>query len=88
LEALVSHLEGKGMRRLDEPVWPIPVGKWFMDEHLGEALLVFEQGTSWWVGDAWYEAGAVILQDKASCFPATILMDGWVEGEGECLDAT
>jgi putative methyltransferase len=84
----VKHLKGKGLERLDEAVWPVPEGKWFMDEHLGDCLLVFGSRTSWWVGDEWYEAGAVILQDKASCFPAKVLMEGWEQGEGECLDAT
>ena len=44
--------------------------------------------TTWWVGDKWYESGAVVLQDKASCFPARVLMEGWEETEGECIDAT
>ena len=88
LGALEKRLEGKGWTRLDKPVYPVPVKRWFYDAHLGDCVLVFPREANWWVGDAWYEAGAVILQDKASCFPAKVLMEGWKAGEGECLDAT
>lgn len=88
LPALIKHLETKGYTQILEPVYPVPVNRWFMDPHLDDCLLVFESGTTWWQGDEWYESGAVILQDKASCFPAKVLMDRWIAGEGECLDAT
>ncbi|WVO13447.1 hypothetical protein L204_101063 [Cryptococcus depauperatus] len=88
MEELLSHLEKKGFERLEEPVYPIPEGKYFADPHLPDELLAFSGSTSWWVKDEWYQGGGIILQDKASCMPARVLMEGWVEGEGECLDAT
>lgn len=88
LSALHKHLEGKGFTRLDKPVYPVPDKSYFMDPHLTEHLLVFPASSTWWVGDKWYESGAVILQDKASCFPAYVVMDGWDFSEGECIDAT
>jgi putative methyltransferase len=66
----------------------VPFKAYFEDEHLGGHVLVFSSVTTWWVGDKWYESGAVVLQDKASCFPARVLMEGWDESEGECIDAT
>lgn len=88
LPALHSHLAQKGMKKLEDAVYPVPSGNYFVDPHLGEHVLVFPGLSSWWVGDAWYEAGAIILQDKASCFPARVLMEGWTADEGECIDAT
>ncbi|OXB36785.1 nuclear protein [Cryptococcus neoformans] len=88
LEELEEYLEKKGYTKLDEPVYPIPEGKYFADPHLSDVLLAFPGSANWWVDDEWYEGGGVILQDKASCFPARVLMEEWVEGEGECLDAT
>jgi putative methyltransferase len=88
IEALFSHLKKKGFERITEPVYPVTKGKFFMDPHLPDCLLVFPPSTNWWVDDKWYEAGAVILQDKASCFPAKVLMEGWTQEEGECIDAT
>ncbi|EIW67267.1 hypothetical protein TREMEDRAFT_72198 [Tremella mesenterica DSM 1558] len=88
LDALFRHLKEKyGFENVEE-TWPIPSGKFFMDPHLPDCLLVFPPGTNWWIEDEWYASGAVILQDKASCFPAKVLMHGWRDGEGECLDAT
>ncbi|CAK9785657.1 S-adenosyl-L-methionine-dependent methyltransferase [Cutaneotrichosporon oleaginosum] len=86
LSALHKHLVTKGFGLIAEAVYPVPSGKYFMDPHLPEYLLVFPPDTNWWAGDRWYEAGAVVLQDKASCFPATVIMDGW-DG-GECIDGT
>lgn len=88
--ALLRHLEYPPLSftRLIEPTYPIPEKSYFLDPHLPECLLVFPATPNWWVGNEWYEAGAVILQDKASCFPAKVLMTGWEDGEGECLDAT
>ncbi|WVQ74949.1 hypothetical protein IAR50_004557 [Cryptococcus sp. DSM 104548] len=88
LEELFEHLEKKGYERLEEAVYPVPEGKYFMDPHLPEVLFAFPGNSNWWVGDEWYEGGGAILQDKASCMPARVLMEEWVEGEGECLDAT
>ncbi|KAL1407370.1 hypothetical protein Q8F55_006792 [Vanrija albida] len=88
LSALHAHLAAKGFTRLEEPAYPVPDRSYFMDPHLTEHLLVFPPASTWWVGDKWYESGAVILQDKASCFPAYVVMDGWDATEGECIDAT
>ena len=88
LAALYRHLKSKhGFEKVETPVFPVPDKVFFMDAHL-EDLLVFPSSTSWWTGDLWYESGAVILQDKASCFPAKVLMEGWESSEGDCLDAT
>ena len=87
LAALVRHLKEKHGYSQGEEQWPVPSKTFFMDPHLPDCLLVFPGTANWWVGDKWYEAGAIILQDKASCFPAKVLMEGWV-GEGSCLDAT
>lgn len=88
LEALHAHLKTKhGFTKIDKPVFPVPSNQYFMDEHLDE-VLVFPASTGWWTGDVWYESGAVILQDKASCMPAKILLEGWEDDKGDCLDAT
>ncbi|GMK59243.1 hypothetical protein CspeluHIS016_0702580 [Cutaneotrichosporon spelunceum] len=86
LPALHKHLVTKGFTRIEKAVYPVPNGKYFMDPHLPDYLLVFPPNTNWWAGDRWYEAGAVVLQDKASCFPAAVIMDEW-DG-GECIDGT
>ncbi|WVF72809.1 hypothetical protein IAT40_007627 [Kwoniella sp. CBS 6097] len=83
-----SAQKGKGMERLDKAVYPIPQGKYFLDPHLDDVLLAFPGNTTWWLKDDWYENGGIILQDKASCMPAKVLMEGWKDGEGECIDAT
>ncbi|KAK4688804.1 25S rRNA (cytosine2278-C5)-methyltransferase, partial [Tremellales sp. Uapishka_1] len=88
LENLHLHLKGKGFDKLEKEEWPIRPKTYFMDSHLRDVLLVFNQKENWWVGDKWYEQGGIILQDKASCFPAKVLMEGWTEDEGDCLDAT
>lgn len=88
LDALHRYLQSKhGFERIEQPVFPVPAKSYCMDEHLPE-VLVFPASTSWWTGDLWYEAGAIILQDKASCMPANVLMEGWKINEGDCLDAT
>ncbi|OCF37937.1 nuclear protein [Kwoniella heveanensis BCC8398] len=79
---------GKGMERLQDAVYPVPQGKYFLDPHLDDVLLAFPGNTTWWLKDDWYENGGIILQDKASCMPAKVLMEGWRDGEGECIDAT
>lgn len=89
LEALHHHLEKDlGFSILTRPVYPVLNDQYFMDPHLSEHVLVFPASSDWWAKDKWYESGAIILQDKASCFPAKILMDAWENGEGDCLDAT
>ncbi|ORY35522.1 S-adenosyl-L-methionine-dependent methyltransferase [Naematelia encephala] len=82
--ALLQHLDGLGFSKV-EPGFPIPDKSYFVDPHI-DCLLCFSATTNWWNSDIWYTSGAIILQDKASCFPARILMEGWKEGD--CLDAT
>ncbi|KAJ3828230.1 S-adenosyl-L-methionine-dependent methyltransferase [Lentinula raphanica] len=55
------------------------------DEHI-PALLLFHPDVSFQDDDA-YKAGKVILQDKASCFPAVVL-DPPVSSNGSVIDAT
>lgn len=87
LAALHSHLASKGFEKLNGgEKYPIPLKGYFADRHLGEEVLVFNARTNWWVKDKWYEAGAVVLQDKASCMPARVLMEGWTGGG--CIDGT
>lgn len=86
LEALHKHLAKRGYTRLEAGEERIPIKGYREDEHLGQELLVFNGRTNWWVKDEWYTAGAIILQDKASCMPAKVLMHGW-QG-GECIDGT
>jgi putative methyltransferase len=88
LDALHAHLATRGFKLVTDAVYPVPEKTYFMDPHLPDSLLVFPASTSWWVGDRWYTSGAVILQDKASCIPAVVIMDGWDGAEGECIDAT
>ncbi|ORX38495.1 S-adenosyl-L-methionine-dependent methyltransferase [Kockovaella imperatae] len=90
LAALLSYLQTKPspFKLLNAPVYPVPDGSFFLDPHLPECLLVFPATTSWWQGDKWFESGAVIVQDKSSCFPARVLMGEWDEAEGDCIDAT
>lgn len=88
LEDLHAHLQKRGFGKIEGEVYPVPLKGYFEDPHLGEEVLVFSGRTNWWVNDEWYEAGAVILQDKASCMPAKVVMQGWIDGEGKCIDAT
>lgn len=88
-DSLVEHLRAKhGFKLVDAPVYPVPKDTFFRDPHLPSELLVFPRETKWWENDPWYKEGRVILQDKSSCFPAAVLMDGWQESEGQCIDAT
>lgn len=86
LDALHRHLAKRGYNRVEPGEERIPVKGYRADQHLGEELLVFNGRTNWWVKDEWYTAGAIILQDKASCMPAKVLMHGWTGGE--CIDGT
>ncbi|KAL7422735.1 hypothetical protein Q5752_002027 [Cryptotrichosporon argae] len=85
LPALHAHLAALGFKQTDKPEYPVAQGTYFVDPHL-DVVLVFPPDTAWWVDDKWYAAGAVVLQDKASCMPAAVVMDGWAGGE--CIDAT
>lgn len=96
LDALHNHLQGEvGLNLLPEPVYPVPSGAYFMDPHLPEYLLVFESGANWWLNSEWYERGSIVLQDKASCMPAAVIMadrpsasgDEW-EQYPDCIDGT
>ena len=90
LPALLEHLSSPPLAftQLPKPTYPVPDRCFFFDPHLDDVLLAFGPNTKWWAVDKWYKAGAIILQDKASCFPAKIIMDGWSPNEGVCLDAT
>ena len=87
LPELDRHLAILKFRRLEHAEWPIPKDAYFMDDHI-ENLLLFHPETTWWAKDKWYEAGAVVLQDKASCMPAVVLMRHWERKDGDCIDAT
>ena len=88
--ALLNYLQSsaKGFKLLEQPIWPVPGDSFFIDPNLPECLLAFSINTTWWQGDKWFESGAVVVQDKSSCFPAKVLMEGWSEEEGDVLDAT
>ncbi|WRT68385.1 uncharacterized protein IL334_005361 [Kwoniella shivajii] len=88
LKDLFQHLHKLGYEKLDQPIYPIPPKNYFLDIHLKDVLLTFQGNTNWWLKDEWYEKGGIILQDKASCMPAKVLMEGWEANEGECIDAT
>ncbi|WVW85638.1 hypothetical protein I302_107676 [Kwoniella bestiolae CBS 10118] len=89
LPNLHNELSKLGFMKLDKPKYPLGEKEYFMDEHLGDVLLCFNGGVDWWNKSDWYDGGGVILQDKASCLPAKVLMWGWRgEEEGECIDAT
>lgn len=75
LDDLHNHLQGTvGLNLLPEAKYPVPRNSYFMDPHMPEYLMVFESGSNWWLGSQWYERGSVILQDKASCMPAAVIM--------------
>ena len=56
------------------------------DEHIPN-LLLFNPQTRFAEEEA-YHSGRVILQDKASCFPATVLAQDIHEPHGDFIDAT
>ncbi|WWC63282.1 uncharacterized protein I303_105882 [Kwoniella dejecticola CBS 10117] len=94
LADLHEELERLGYTRLPKgegvgkEKYPLGDKEYFEDEHLGEVLFVFNGATTWWNKSRWYEDGGIILQDKASCMPAKVLMWAWEDDEGECIDAT
>lgn len=55
------------------------------DEHIPDLLLF--PSDSQWVEDELYKSGKIILQDKASCFPAQILAPPALDG-AVVIDAT
>ena len=56
------------------------------DEHIPNILL-FNPQTRFHDEEA-YQSGKIILQDKASCFSATVLVQGTHEPHGDFIDAT
>lgn len=72
---------------LPAPTYPVPPQSFFKDPHLSDELFVFPSTTKFDKNQD-YLSGGIILQDKASCFPAKVLMHGWQEGEGEVIDGT
>lgn len=69
------------------PTYPPEPKTFFLDPHLSDVLLAFPPATRF-EHDQDYLSGGLVLQDKASCFPAKVLMVDWKDGEGEVLDAT
>ncbi|WVQ68080.1 uncharacterized protein L199_006286 [Kwoniella botswanensis] len=88
LQGLYKELERLGFNRLQEPKYPLGEKEYFLDTHLNDVLLCFHGSTNWWNDNDWYTDGGIILQDKASCMPAKVLMWDWKDDEGECIDAT
>jgi putative methyltransferase len=72
---------------LSEPTYPVPPNSFFRDPHLSEDLFALPSTTKFDKNQD-YANGGIILQDKASCFPAKVLMHDWEEGEGEVIDGT
>jgi len=72
---------------LDEPQYPVPTRSFFRDPHLPYDLFALPSTTKFDKNED-YANGGIILQDKASCFPAKVLMDGWRNGEGDVVDGT
>ncbi|WWC71579.1 uncharacterized protein I206_105537 [Kwoniella pini CBS 10737] len=88
LNDLFNELKNLGFIKLLEFKYPLKEKEYFLDNHLNDFILVFNGNTNWWKGNEWYENGGIILQDKASCMPAKVLMYNWKDDEGECIDAT
>ncbi|WWC90722.1 uncharacterized protein L201_005659 [Kwoniella dendrophila CBS 6074] len=85
---LHKDLSKLGYTKLDEEKYPLDSKSYFMDNHLNDVLLNFNGNTNWWLKNDYYLDGHIILQDKASCLPAKVLMYNWNDDEGECIDAT
>ncbi|KAJ9114385.1 hypothetical protein QFC20_001528 [Naganishia adeliensis] len=86
---LIEHLTSgpKPFKMVDTPSYPPAANTFFRDPHLDE-LLVFPPSTKF-DQNTDYLNGGLILQDKASCFPAKVLMHDWLdEEEGEVIDGT
>jgi putative methyltransferase len=56
------------------------------DEHVPNLLLFNPQAR--FHEEETYQSGKIILQDKASCFPATVLVQDIQEPHGDFIDAT
>jgi putative methyltransferase len=88
-DTLIEHLTTgpKPFTMVDTPSYPPAANTFFRDPHLKE-LLVFPPSTKF-DQNLDYLNGGLILQDKASCFPAKVLMHEWPgEEEGEVIDGT
>lgn len=88
-DTLIEHLTSglKPFKMVDTPSYPPAADTFFRDPHL-EELLVFPPSTKFDQNPD-YLNGGLILQDKASCFPAKVLMHEWPgETEGEVIDGT
>lgn len=85
---LIEHLTSgpKPFKLVETPTYPPEPQTFFRDPHLDE-LLVFAPSTKF-DQNADYANGGIILQDKASCFPAKVLMHDWDGDEGEIIDGT
>ncbi|KAJ9107949.1 hypothetical protein QFC19_002692 [Naganishia cerealis] len=88
-DTLIEHLTSgpKPFKMIETPTYPPPPNTFFRDPHLDE-LLVFPPSTKFDQNPD-YANGGIILQDKASCFPAKVLMHDWDgTGEEEIIDGT
>jgi putative methyltransferase len=64
-----------------------PAGKGSRRMNTYQTFLVFNPRTRFHEEEA-YQSGKIILQDKASCFPATVLAQDIHEPHGDFIDAT
>jgi putative methyltransferase len=67
---------------LSTPTYPVPARSFFQDPHLSPDLFALPASTKF-DKNLDYANGGIILQDKASCFPAKVLMHDWKDGEGQ-----
>lgn len=72
---------------LPNPIYPPPSQSFFLDPHLEKDLLAFPASTKFEKNEH-YLNGGIILQDKASCFPAKVMMFDWNESQGDVIDGT
>jgi putative methyltransferase len=72
---------------LSTPTYPVPARSFFQDPHLSPDLFALPAATKF-DKNLDYANGGIILQDKASCFPAKVLMHDWKDGEGQVIDGT
>ncbi|OZJ04172.1 hypothetical protein BZG36_02177 [Bifiguratus adelaidae] len=81
-EALITELTNDSFDLLPSPPQDLakpPAGRsipFWRDTHLSHDLLVFSPGTDFHKHKAYLD-GRIILQDKASCFPARVAWDVW-----------
>lgn len=80
-------MKSTGYTLLSDPTYPVPARSFFRDPHLPDELFVLPSDTKFDKNED-YHRGGIILQDKASCFPAKVLMHEWKAGEGHVIDGT